>query len=276
MKKPIQKCAIVLGSLALLIFSVSFYLYMIQDRKIFNHNPLPSDFKFTSNYPFKEVFLETPDHAVLHGLHYRIPGAKGVVLYFHGKGGNADTDGNRVAKDFASRGHDVFIIDYRGFGKSRGNFSFPSLLSDAKLFYSYLLENYSEDQITVFGRSLGTGIATYISSINTPARLILEAPYFSIQDLAASTFPIFPRILIPYILKYPIRTDLWIQRVKCPIHIFHGTKDRLIGYDASTRLHRLIQHRTHATLTLIQGGTHSTISSHPIFQASLDTILSLP
>lgn len=272
MKRYLVVICVGLGLFATLIGAGSVYLYVNQERKIFQQKPLPKDFKFFSNYPFKEVYLSAGDGATLHGLHYHVPGSRGVVLYFHGRGRNLSTEGNRVAKDFASRGQDVFIVDYRGFGKSRGELAFSSILSDANLFYDYLRKTYGEEEITLYGRSLGTGIATYLASLRKPARLVLEAPYYSLQDAAANAFPLFPRFLIPYILKYPIRTDLWIQRVKCPIHIIHGTKDRVIGYDASARLHRLIQHRTHAQLTLIQGGTHSTVHYHPAYQSTLDTI----
>ena len=88
------------------------------------------------------------------------------------------------------------------------------------MFYNYLKEDYNEEDITLYGRSLGTGIATYLASKNNPRQLILETPYYSILDVAKDRFPIFP---VKKLLKYEFPTHQFIKQVSCPITIFHGT-----------------------------------------------------
>ncbi|WP_194847147.1 alpha/beta hydrolase [Candidatus Neptunochlamydia vexilliferae] len=255
------------------IFIFIGYIYQEQEAMLFHKRTLPSDYAFTFKEPFDELFLETDQDARINALHFKIDNPKGVVLYFHGRGGNLGGKWGPVVREFTSRGYDLFIMDYRGFGKSTGKLSEKGICHDADYCYSYLLDQYREEQIVVYGRSLGTGIATYVASHHDPKNLVLEAPYFSILDLTPRQLPYLPRFLVPMILKYHFRTDKWIVRVDSPIHIFHGTHDELVPYDSSTRLLKLLKNKQDAVLVSIENGKHSRLRHHPSYQKALDKIL---
>ena len=121
------------------------------------------------------------------------------------------------------------------------------------------------------GRSIGTGIACRLAMQNQPRMLILESPYVSLKDIANRFIPFMPAALIDKIFKYPLRTDLWIPHVTCPVYLFHGTADEIIPFESSTRLIRLI--RSEHDLFAIPGGGHNDLIDYPLYHEGLDRIL---
>ncbi|MDN3507540.1 MAG: alpha/beta hydrolase, partial [Simkaniaceae bacterium] len=204
---------------------------------------------------------------------YKAKNPKGIVLYYPGQQRNRSTNGEQIADTFVPMDHDVLVMDYRGAGKSTGQLSYQKVLADAKLFYDFVNKRYPEEQISVYGRSLGTGIATYIATQYHPKCLILEAPYFNLLDMAKLQHPYLPSIILPMMLKYRLRTNHWIQSVECPIHIFHGTHDRVIPHHSSHRLQNLIDHKANSTLTIIDNTNHKTVSENEIYFGTIAQIL---
>ncbi len=270
MKRPLILS--LLGVIFLIFLGIA-HIYTHQEELLFQKASLPDDHTFAYEEPFKELFLETDKEARLNALYFYVENPKGVVLYFHGRGGNLNHNMGKFSHEFTDRGYDLFIMDYRGFGKSRGKLSEKAICHDADYCYDYLLDYFPEDKIIVYGRSLGTGIATYVASHHDPKALVLEAPYFNILDLTPREAPYLPRFLIPLILKYHFRTDKWIVKVDSPIHIFHGTEDELVPYDSSTRLLKLIKEKSDVSLISIEKGKHNHLRHHPKYQLTLDEIL---
>jgi alpha-beta hydrolase superfamily lysophospholipase len=246
------------------------YFYFRQENILFYPETLPSDFKYSFSERFDEITLPV-DGAAINALHFKTEHPRGVILYFHGNAGNLSGWGE-VSSDFTKRGYDVLIPDYRGFGKSTGKIKNEEMLHrDAAVAYTYLKERYPEDQIIIYGRSVGTGIAVYLAKSVKPRMIILESPFFSLKDLAKYHHPFMPAELLGLILKYPMRTDLWISDVSCPIYLFHGTKDDIVPYSSSERLLELI--RTEKVLVTITGGGHNDLSDSMFYQEQLDRIL---
>ncbi|MCB1107940.1 MAG: alpha/beta fold hydrolase [Chlamydiia bacterium] len=268
-----KKVLLIISSCLFLILLAIGHIYYHQEELLFQKATLSQDYQFSYEEPFKELFFETEKEAKINGLYCNTEAPKGVVLYFHGRGGNLSDNWGKVSKEFTSRGYDLLVMDYRGFGKSTGKLSEQAICYDADFCYRYLLETFRENQIVVYGRSLGTGVATYVASHHDPKSLILECPYFSIIDLTPRQTPYLPRFLVPMILKYHFRTDKWIVKVDAPIHIFHGTDDELVPYDSSTRLLRLIKDKRDASLISIERGKHNHLRLHPKYQDALTHIL---
>jgi len=241
-------------------------LYMYQERLIFYPEVLAPDFSFTFPGRFEAIVLPC-DGAVISALYFKADHPKGAVLYFHGNAGSLRSWGS-VAVTFVERGYDVLIPDYRGYGKSTGRIASEQMLhDDAAVAYQYLLVRYPEDQIVVYGRSIGSGIATYLAKSHRPRMLILETPYFSMKEIVRQHYPFVPGTL----LKYPLRTDLWIGDVACPVYLFHGTSDDLIPHGASERLAALVT--TEHQLITIVGGGHNDLGTFAEYGQELDRIL---
>ncbi len=257
-----------LACAAALYLILCLVLYQYQEKLIFRAEKLAPDFTFSFSEPFKEIRLEAKG-ATIHALHFKVENPKGVVLYLHGNGGSLRGWGN-VAPQFSKLGYDTFLVDYRGYGKSTGTITNEKdLHEDTALAYRHLKKQYAESQIVLYGRSFGTGLATFLASTpeTKPKLLILETPYFNLQEHATARFPIVPS----FIMRYPMRLDQWISKVTCPVYLFHGTQDPLIPFQESERLAKLIQSKHE--LFIIDGGGHNNLSSFKEYPEQLTRIL---
>jgi alpha-beta hydrolase superfamily lysophospholipase len=260
--------SIVLLVLAIYI-AISIALYYIQDYVLFKPEKLTKDFKFYyENQTTKEYNLETRDGATINGVRF-FPKekSKGVVLYL--KGNSKSIKGwGKFAVDFTRHGYDVLMVDYRGFGKSTGKRSQKAIKRDLQLVYNKLKELTTEDNIILYGRSLGSGFATKLASINSPKLLILDAPYYSLTKVTGRYMPFMPLSLL---LKYPLPTYKWLEYVQCPIHIIHGTDDKLIPYKSSIKLSQITPQLT--TLHTVINGGHKNLNTFESYHTMLDNII---
>jgi fermentation-respiration switch protein FrsA (DUF1100 family) len=253
-----------IGILLLLLLGA---VYVLQDKLIFFPEKVAADYKYPFQQPFEEVFFDTPDLSRLHALWFRQPNAKGVILYFHGNAGSLRSWGY-IAEDFLPYGYEVFIPDYRSFGKSTGHLSETALHQDAQLTYDYLQRHYPEQKIIIFGRSIGTGIATRLAAHNHPRQLILESPFYNFTDVAKAHYGFLPVALL---LKYSFRSDEWIRQVPCPVYILHGTADAIVPFSSGQKLARLLPDPE--AFIPIEGGGHNDLSNFKSYQLALKRLL---
>lgn len=247
-----------------------FIFYYQQEFLIFYPEHLPSEYRYSFPGHFEELMWDV-DGVKINALHFKVDRPKGVILYFHGNAGSLRTWGD-VAVDFTSRGYDVVIPDYRGYGKSTGKIRCEDMLhNDAAVAYRYLEEHYVENEVVLYGRSLGSGLAVHLAKSSKPRLLILESPFFNFRDVAQFHYPFLPHSFFKRILKYQIRSDVWIPDVKCPVYLIHGTKDGVVPYESSIKLLKLI--KTNGQLITIEGGSHNDLSEFRVYQDQLDQIL---
>jgi alpha-beta hydrolase superfamily lysophospholipase len=203
-----------------------------QESIIFHPTKLALSYQFSFNQTFEEVFIQTNDSIKLHGVLFKADSSKGLIFYLHGNGGTVDSWG-RVAPVYTQFGYDVFILDYRGYGKSEGEISSEKqFFNDTQLAYNQMKLSYNENKILVLGYSIGTGAAAWLASTNQPKHLILQAPYYSLTDLMNQLLPAVPTA----VLEYKFDTYSYLQRTKSPVTIFHGTNDQVIYYESSKKL----------------------------------------
>lgn len=260
--------------LAILLFVVAVYialsvlLYYLQDYFLFKPEKLPKDFSFFyDNQTVTEHNIETRDGAIINGLHFSVEKPLGVVLYL--KGNSKSIKGwGKFAVDFTRNGYDVIMVDYRGFGKSTGKRSQKAIKHDLQYIYNKIREKVSEKYIIIYGRSLGSGFATKLASLNNPKMLILDAPYYSLSKVAGRYMPFMP---LSIILKYPMPTYKWLKYVKCPIHIIHGTQDKLIPFRSSVKLSQI--NAKHCRLHPIIGGGHKNLNNFESYHRILTEII---
>lgn len=248
---------------------ISMALYYLQDYMLFKPEKLPKEFQFAyENQQTKEYNLETRDGATINGVRFFPKGqSKGVVLYL--KGNSKSIKGwGKFAVDFTRHGYDVLMVDYRGFGKSTGRRSQKAIKRDLQLVYNKLKEMTSEKNIILYGRSLGSGFAAKLASMNHPRLLVLDAPYYSLTKVTARYAPFMPLSLL---LKYPLPTYKWLKYVQCPIHIIHGTNDTLIPYKTSVKLSKVNPALT--KLHTVIGGGHKNLNNYKSNHLMLDDIL---
>lgn len=242
-------------------------LYFFQEKILFLPTTLEQDYQYNFDYPFEELFLKTEDDASINALHFKTENSKGVILYFHGNAGDLSRWG-KITEHFVEKNYDVLIIDYRTYGKSTGKLSEQAFYNDAQYCYDYLLRHYSENKITVYGRSLGTGIASYLASKNRPQQLILETPYYSILDVAEHRFPMFP---VKQLLKYHFPTHQYLPKTDCAITIIHGTDDGIVPYSSGKKLLEI--GLDNLNFITVDGGDHNNLIEFEAYHNTIETIL---
>ncbi len=241
--------------------------YFFQHLAFFRPEKLTTAFQYKYPFPFEELDFDMEDGGRINAIYFKVPNSRGVVYYL--KGNSKSIKGwGKFAKDFLSNGYDFFMMDYRGFGKSKGKRSQARVYNDAQFIYKWLAQSYPEDKIVLYGRSWGSGIAARIASWNKPKLLILDSPYFSFYYTINRYLFFTPLKLI---LKYDIRTDQYLKITTCPVHIIHGTKDRLISFSQSEKLKALYPDKI--TLHKIINGRHNNLPEFPEFFEILYNIL---
>lgn len=198
-------------------------LYLFQESVLFHPRQLSADYAFGVG---EEMTLRASDGVPLHVLAFRQPDARGAILFLHGNRGS-NRRSLRQTEGLVGSGYDLYLFDYRGYGKSGGAIvSEEQLFADAQLMYDTLRGQYAEEDIVVIGYSLGTGMASYLAANNDPKHCILAAPYASITAMKNLWFWMVP----DFILKYPLNTRENVARANCPVTVLHGRRDELIPY----------------------------------------------
>jgi len=248
--------------------AISIVLYYLQEYFLFKPEKLPKDFQFLyENQLVEEYNLETRDGAIINGLHFKVKQPRGVVLYL--KGNSKSIKGwGKFAVDFTRHEYDVIMVDYRGFGKSTGKRSQKAIKHDLQFIYNKIRERVSEEYIILYGRSMGSGFATKLASMNSPKMLILDAPYYSLTKVTSRYMPFMP---LSVIIRYPMPTYKWLKYVNCPIRIIHGTQDKLIPFKSSVKLSQIKPKITR--LYPVIGGGHKNMNTFEVYHKILSEII---
>jgi alpha-beta hydrolase superfamily lysophospholipase len=254
--------------LVIIFLLLGFILFLFQDKFIFiNGKKLDRDYQYKFSNKFEEVFIKTDDNNEINALHFKLPNPKGVVLFCHGNKGSLTKWGNRISY-FLEYNYEVLVFDYRNYGKSTGDYNEEEMYNDALSTYDHLKKGFKEENIVVYGFSLGGAFATKIASKNKPKELILEAPFYHFKKAAQYKMKFAPTFL----LKYKFRTDNDIAKVTTSITIFHGNNDSTTSYKGSKKLLELNSSTKNKHIE-IDGGTHHNIREFPIYKEKLKEIL---
>jgi pimeloyl-ACP methyl ester carboxylesterase len=258
----------ILGLGAALYVAVCVLLYVQQERLLFFPTKLPADYRFRFNNRFEERWIPAADGTRLHGLLFPADSAsKGLIFYLHGNGGALDSWGE-VAATYTRLGYSVFLLDYRGYGKSGGRISSQAqLLADVDTAYQQLTREFPEVQTVVLGYSLGTGPAAWLAARHHPRLLVLQAPYASMRAMARQHYPWVP----PFIVRYPLATDEVLPRVTAPIVIFHGDRDEVISPVSTARLRQ--QLKPQDQFITLPGAGHNGLTDNPEYQRAIRRVL---
>jgi alpha-beta hydrolase superfamily lysophospholipase len=242
-------------------------IYFYQEKIIFYPEKLPDNYKFKFEGDFEEVSITTKDGKHLNSVLFKAPNPKGVIFYLHGNGGSIKGWGE-VAQLYRSMNYDTLILDYRGYGKSEDKInSKDQLFSDVESAYEELLKRYPENKIIILGYSVGTGLAAKLASEHNARLLILQAPYYSIEDEMNQKFSFLPKFL----LKYNFETGEYLKTVQSPVVIFHGDKDEVINYKASLKLKN--NFKKGDRLIILKDQYHNGITDNLDYQNTMKAIL---
>lgn len=250
------------------VFAIFSLIYFFQSKLIFHPTQLSADFVFKFSSPFEEKIISF-EGEILHGLIFRAKNPKTRILYFHGNGGALDSWGEVGAELSEKLNSDIFLIDYPGYGKSSGQLpaSEKELFRSAEAAFNEFIRSTQDTlPIIIYGRSLGTGVASYISAQHSVQGLILESPYISIKSMAAHMLPFVPSTLV----RYNLDNAQNIQNLKIPILIFHGNLDGTIPFAQGKQL---ALDKPDADFIPISEGHHNNLSDFRSYWAALENFM---
>lgn len=238
-------------------------------RLVFLPEPAGPDQPYVFEVGSEDIWLEPEPGMRIHGLFF--PGRKdspaGLILYFHGNADNLQRWGTFV-RDFLPHGYAVMMIDYPGYGRSEGHPSEALVYQSAEAAMEWALERYAVSQITVYGRSLGCAPATRIAAEYPVRQLILETPFFSMEELLKTRFPLIFRVVPPDVY-FPVNEDL--PAVTCPVAVFMGNQDRIVPPVSTNKLRPLL--KPGDEWIVIPGGKHKNLSTFPQYHEELARLI---
>jgi uncharacterized protein len=187
---------------------------------------------------YEDVWFPARDGLKLHGWFVPAPGARFTILWFHGNAGNISHRVNNIKYLHRLLGVNVFIFDYRGYGKSEGRFfnlSEQATYHDGAGAVAYLKgrQDIRGTSTVYFGRSLGAAIAVEIARQDPPAGLILETTFTSVVDMSKIVLPYFP---IRSLIRTRYETLKKLPELHVPILILHGDQDEVVPLEQARRL----------------------------------------
>jgi pimeloyl-ACP methyl ester carboxylesterase len=236
----------------LLVVGLIIFVMAFEDKFIYFPSKYPDGVWEVDNVPAREgevvprvedCSFVASDGVRLHGWyctpHRKVSGqlepvpAELVLLWFHGNAGNI-TDRFDMLRAMVALPVRVFIIDYRGYGKSEGTPTEQGLYLDARAAWDYLVNErrVHSNQIVVFGKSLGGAPAIDLASQVEPAGLIVQSSFTSAGDMAAKVLPFLPRVL----LHTNMDSKSKIVHVRCKKLFIHSRADEVVPYELGRRL----------------------------------------
>jgi uncharacterized protein len=244
-----------IGVMAVLILLYAVFLVGCEKKIIFHPAKFPEGYWDPASLGLKaqDVLFQSEDGINLHGWYVPTPGARATLLWFHGNAGNLSHRLDNIQR-LLPLNLNIFIFDYRGYGKSEGEPDEKGIYKDSLAAYNKVLEleGVSVDSLFLFGRSLG-GICAVETALNNSARgLILESVFTSASDMSRKIMPLIP-------LAWAIRSKLdainKVPKLKLPKLFLHGDRDEVVPFDLGRKLYEAAADPK--TFYIIQGAGHN-------------------
>ncbi|UJF29196.1 lysophospholipase [Kaistella sp. 97-N-M2] len=251
-------------------------LQYLQEKVVFLPVALPQEHEFDFENSFEEYLWKTPFEGKINALHFQIKNPKGVILYFHGNSNNLHRWG-KIAGELRHFGYDILVMDYRGYGKSSGPRNEDFLYSDAFFAFEFAKKKYGEENVVVYGRSLGGAFALKVAAENQPKLVILEAAFYNLQDIVNRWLPVQITDKVAPKMTYHFLSNETIVGLNVPLYHFHGTKDSVVPFTSGKKLFELFQNQKpdiEKKFIKIAGGKHDDLAKFQKFREELQMILS--
>ena len=223
-------CVAVIAALLVLIWAMQRHLIYFPEAGV----PAPAEIGLADVEP---VTFETTDGLTLSGwfLASAGPSPRVTVLVFNGNAGNRAHRGP-LAEALHRHGLQVLLVDYRGYGGNPGTPTEKGLAADSRAARAYLTARPDVDRsrIVYFGESLGTAVAVDLAAVHPPAALVLRSPFTSMTDVGQHHYPFLP---VRLLLQDRFATIDLIQRIRVPLLVIAGGRDRVVPIENSRRLY---------------------------------------
>jgi len=220
----------------LTMIALAFLLVIAEEKIVYHPIKYPGGLWNHEMYgvQVEDVYFESIDGVKLHA--WFIPAKKPVAtwLWYHGNAGNLSHRLENIL-ELIPLNLNIFIFDYRGYGKSEGKPNEKGFYLDSQAAYDYLKlkKNIDPNELFLFGRSLGGACAIQVASKNKAAGLVVESVFTSVRDMADIMFSFFP---LKFLLRSNYNSIETISLVNMPKMFIHGTDDEIIPVSMGRKL----------------------------------------
>lgn len=260
MKRKHKIIIVFFGITVLLYVIVYAGFYFFQDHLVFQSKALDKDYHFSFDQKFTEHFIPTDDGETLNALLFKTSGpTKGLILYFHGNANNLQRWGT-YAIDFTSLGYDILMVDYRGYGKSTGTPTEENLYRDAQTILQWTNANLEYQKLVIYGRSLGSAVASHLATTKEPDLLILETPFEELND-----------VLYFFSSHFKFSNKKSLPQIACKKVIFQGTEDGVVPLSSAMKLKPFLNDQDR--FVVIMGGSHNNLREFAKYHEALKDAL---
>ncbi len=210
--------------LVMLYVALLALMFVFQRKLLYFPTPV-SEYQLANSAPYTTLDIRTDDGLNLRSWQSMGEPEKKTFVFFHGNAGNA-ADRMPMMEVLLKTGHSVVLAEYRGYGGNPGKPSEDKLMMDGRLLMDEIIkQGVKSRDIILMGRSLGTGIATFLATEYDVAALVLISPYSSLPEVAAEHYPLFP---VSLLMRDRFDNVKKIGKTTAALLIFHGEVDRTI------------------------------------------------
>ncbi|MBU9711780.1 alpha/beta hydrolase [Evansella tamaricis] len=246
--------------ISFIIFLIYILFYFLQDRMLFYPQPITAERVnyINSNYSnVEEITLQVNDSTSVHGwlVKNEMESPSPLLIYF---GGNAEEVSHLIGPLQGIKSHSILLMNYRGYGKSDGTPGEIAMFHDALAIYDFITEmpDINHHDISVLGRSMGTGVAVYVAEQRMVEKLILVSPYDSLTNVARSRYPLVP---VSLLLNHNFDNISRAPDIHTPLLLMIASEDRVIPPEYSENLGDMWG--GHTTISIFDGKNHNNIQS---------------
>ena len=240
-------------------------VYLLQKQLIYQSVSLSKDYQYRFENEFREINIPATGGETINGLVFEPESgnSKGLILYFHGNAKNLKRWG-KYSEDFTALGYTVLMIDYSGYGKSTGKSSEEALYQNAEDTWNWAKKNLPSESMVIYGRSLGSAVASNLATRHKADLLILETPFYQLlQDHL--------KVFFPYGLKCEFPNYKNIPLIDYPIVIIQGTDDWTVTFKSAEKLSLLL--KPNDRFETIEGGGHNNLRGFEEYHTVLESVL---
>ncbi len=232
--KKMKKILLIVAILLILYILVCVFVYFFQKHVVFQPQkgatPPPEDLKI------KELWITTEDGQKLHSWWMPADSAKYTVLFFHGNAGNISR-GEKRMRLFREMGCNALAVDYRGYGISSGKIEKEEdIYTDSRAAWDYLIRELgiSDENIIIWGWSMGGAVAVNLAQHKKCHALIMESTFFNLYDMAGKFYRLLP---MKWLMRFDFTSGEKLMNIGVPVLFSHSKTDETVPYIHGIRLY---------------------------------------
>ena len=247
---------------------IGFALYFNQRRLTFRRSKKPNSPEYYNLTNVSEEFIVITNKIRLLSWLSKPKNNKPTIIFFHGNSFDIGERAHKI-KFFIEKGYGILLHAYRGFSGNKGDPTEKSIYNDAKVVVDWVKKNIliNENNIILYGESLGTAVAIELGQYKKYKGIILEAPFTSVSELAQKMYPIYP---VKYLIWDKFDNISKINNLISPLLVLHGKNDEIVPFSMGKKIYE--EYKNKKDYVFIDEGMHNNLYDYGIVNKVIEFI----